>query len=135
MSSLVIGRLALVVGCLSTEGFAQLGWAHDTHTLSGGPHMRARYATTLILFVSHNYVCEPFRSTHKHLLASEWSRAQQLRFWSYETLIIHLVCHEWVAVCVDFDGIAPFFLQPSSGLGGRAGDSRDVVWVVNPEFW
>ena len=83
--------------------------------------MRARYATTLILFVSHNYVCEPFRSTHKHLLTSHWSRDQPLRFWSYETLIIHLVSLEWVAVWVDFDEIAPFFLQPSSGLGGRAG--------------
>ena len=90
------------------------------------PHMRARYATTLILFVSHNYVCEPFRSTHKHLLTSDWSRARPLHFLSYETLIIHLVCLEWVAVCVDFDGIAQFFLQPSSGLGKRAGDSRGV---------
>ena len=90
------------------------------------PHMRARYATTLILFVPHNYVCEPFRSTHKHLLASDWSRARPLRFWSYETLIIHLVSLEWVAVWVDFDEIAQFFLQPSSGLGGRAGDSRNV---------
>ena len=88
--------------------------------------MCARYAMTLILFVSHNHVCEPFRSTHEHLLVSHWSRARPLHFWSYETLIIHLVYHEWVTVWADFDEIAPFFLHASSGLGGRAGDSRYV---------
>ena len=88
--------------------------------------MRARYATTLILFVSDNYVCGPFRSTHKHLLILHWSRARPLHFWSWKDLLIHLLSLEWVAVCVVFDGIAQFFLQPSSGLCERAGDSQGV---------
>ena len=89
--------------------------------------MRARYATTLILFVPYTYVCELFRSIHKHLLTFHWSCARPLHFWSWRDLLIHLVALEWVAVWVDFKGIAPFFLQPSSELSGHARDSMDVA--------
>ena len=48
--------------------------------LCEAPHMRPRYATTLILFVTDTYVGKLVRNTHGCILASRWSRTQTLHF-------------------------------------------------------